>query len=281
MKFVILAALVGVALSQNCGMPAVAPIDDGRIVGGIEARANSWPWQVTMCSGSSTTSCSLRCGGSIIANRYVLTAAHCTQVSAGSITIKVGAHRYSSDRPGTGEVRQITVSRIINHSSYGRPTSFSNDMAIVELSSAVTYGNHVSPVCLPANENGNTNEGLTAFVTGWGSLSSGGSISATLQQVRVPFVSNTRCASAYGSSSIDGTMVCLGNFNEGGKDSCQGDSGGPVVRASNGRFYQYGVVSWGRGCALPQYPGVYARVQVQCSFIASSTGNAAQCVSGN
>jgi trypsin len=282
LKFVLLAAVaVSAARAQSCGQPSVSPIDDGRIVGGIQARANSWPWQVVMCSGSSTSSCSLRCGGSIINDRWILTAAHCTQTSPGSITIKAGAHRYSSDRPGSGEVQHISVSRIVNHASYGRPTTFSNDISLVQLSSSLRMGDRVQPVCLPANENGHTDEGNVAFVTGWGSLSSGGSISSTLQQVRVPFVSNSKCAQNYGSSSIDGTMVCLGLFDEGGKDACQGDSGGPVVKKGNdNRWYLYGATSWGRGCALPGYPGVYARVSTQCSgFITPTSG--VSCVSGN
>lgn len=273
---IVLAAIAVAALAQDCGTPAVDPIDDGKIVGGIEARPNSWPWQVVMCSGGSTTSCRLRCGGSIIDNKHILTAAHCVQrISPSSITIKVGAHQY------TDRTRQHRVARIIEHPSYESPGRFSNDAAILELAEEIEFSDTVSPVCLPAADNGNTNagNGNSAFVTGWGSIRQNGPISRTLQQVIVPFVTNEQCEDAYGSV-VDGTMVCLGNIEQGGKDSCQGDSGGPVVKKTNGRYYQYGVVSFGNGCALAGFPGVYARVTTFCDFVSQTTG-ANLCVGGN
>lgn len=286
MKLLVALCLVGAALSAPqkrqapaCGVPAIPPIQDGRIVGGIDAAPNSWPWQAIMCSGSSTSSCRLRCGGSIINDRFILSAAHCTVgLSASSITIKVGAHRYGDSV--SGSVQQVRVERIFNHPQYQSGTQFSNDLSIVQLAEPLVFGDTVSAVCLPSAENGNTDDGNNAFVTGHGSVRSGGAISQILQQVIVPFVSNQQCGSSYGSNAIDETMVCLGNFAQGGKDSCQGDSGGPVVQASGGVFYQYGVVSWGRGCALPRYPGVYARVSNQCAFYESSVGSAV-CVGGN
>lgn len=273
---IIIASLVAAALSQQeCGTPAIDPIEDGRIVGGIEAREHSWPWQVVMCSGSSTTSCRLRCGGSIIDNKHILTAAHCVQrISPSSITIKVGAHDYAGS-VGT----QHTVARIVDHPSYESPGRFSNDMSILELNDEIAFGDTVSPVCLPAADNGNTADGNSAFVTGWGSLRQNGPISRTLQQVIVPFVNNDQCAESYGSV-IDGSMVCLGNYEQGGKDSCQGDSGGPVVKKSNGRYFQYGIVSFGSGCARPRFPGVYARVTEFCDVIADTTGSDL-CIGGN
>ena len=87
------------------------------------------------------------------------------------------------------------------------------------------------------------------FFSGFGTLSSGGSVAQVLMQVSVPIVTQSTCKGAYGSS-IHESMVCAG-LAEGGKDSCQGDSGGPLVCEANGRFFLEGVVSWGSGCASP------------------------------
>jgi secreted trypsin-like serine protease len=103
-----------------------------------------------------------------------------------------------------------------------------------------------------------------AFVTGWGDTDpnpSSVSYSTQLMQVEVPIVSNAECASLYQPESITDAMVCAGWVGVGGKDSCQGDSGGPlVVRNNDGTgFVLEGMVSWGKDCANPSFPGVYTR----------------------
>ncbi|XP_078461925.1 uncharacterized protein LOC144726844 [Lampetra planeri] len=85
-----------------------------------------------------------------------------------------------------------------------------------------------------------------------------------LMCVQVPVLSDISCRNSY-PGDITNNMICLG-YQEGGKDSCQGDSGGPVV--CNGELH--GIVSWGRGCALPNYPGVYTKVCNYISWIAST-----------
>ena len=84
--------------------------------------------------------------------------------------------------------------------------------------------------------------------------------------VRVPAVTNSACKSAYGGSITD-SMLCAGLTGIGGKDACQGDSGGPYVCNDNGNAVIAGVVSWGIGCALPNYPGVYARVTTVLDWV--------------
>lgn len=111
----------------------------------------------------------------------------------------------------------------------------------------------------------NIPEGASFVVSGWGTTSEGGSLPSTLRQVTVPYVNDGDCSDAYGSGNIFGdVMICAG---EGGKDSCQGDSGGPMTY--NG--VHVGIVSWGYGCARPQYPGVYAQTDAFLDWISSST----------
>ena len=86
----------------------------------------------------------------------------------------------------------------------------------------------------------------------------------TCQYVQVPVITNTACKSDYGlddygDDMITESMICAGYPGEGGKDACQGDSGGPLVCNKDGKAIIAGVVSWGAGCASPDYPGVYSR----------------------
>ena len=109
--------------------------------------------------------------------------------------------------------------------------------------------------------------GALATVTGWGTLQSGGNQPEVLNEVQVTVQTNDQCNSAYGGGITD-NMICAADA---GKDSCQGDSGGPMVVEENGRFALAGVVSWGYGCAMPEYPGVYARVTAQLDWILANT----------
>ena len=107
-------------------------------------------------------------------------------------------------------------------------------------------------------------------ISGYGTLSSGGSLADRLMQVDVPIVSQSQCKQGYGSS-IHESMICAG-FRQGGKDSCQGDSGGPLVCEMSGKYYLEGVVSWGHGCAARGKYGVYARVRYLRQWIDDTMG---------
>uniref|UniRef100_A0A3B3IPC4 Peptidase S1 domain-containing protein n=1 Tax=Oryzias latipes TaxID=8090 RepID=A0A3B3IPC4_ORYLA len=159
-----------------------------------------------------------------------------------------------------------TVTTVIVHPDYNSGTS-DNDIALLQLSSPVTFNNYITPVCLSST--GSTfYSGVNTWVTGWGNIGSGVSLPApqTLQEVQVPIVGNRQCKCSYGASKITDNMVCAGLL-EGGKDSCQGDSGGPLVIKQNNRWIQAGIVSFGQGCAEPNFPGVYSRVSQYQTWI--------------
>jgi trypsin len=164
------------------------------------------------------------------------------------------------------DFNRVNVAEIINHPEYNSGTT-DNDYAILRLANPVTFTNEVSPACLPADLS-NTFAGVLATVTGWGTLSSGGSQPTVLQEVDVTVTTNTACENAYGSSMITANMICAADS---GKDSCQGDSGGPMIAPENGRQALIGVVSWGYGCAMEAYPGVYARVTEKMDWIVANT----------
>lgn len=172
------------------------------------------------------------------------------------IKVVVGDHDVSTS---DGE-QSITPSQFINHPNYIANT-LDNDFAIIKLESPVSFSDRVSPICLPSTSTNYDNK--VATVTGWGTLSSGGSQPNILQKVDVNTITNAQCSASdtvYSASQITSNMICA---RDTGKDSCQGDSGGPLI-TNEGNFYSIiGVVSWGFGCALDNAPGVYSRVTSQ------------------
>ena len=180
---------------------------------------------------------------------YIISIIISNSVSASSLTIRYNTLTYNS---GGSTAR---VSNVYSHESYSSST-INNDIAVLRLSSPLTLGTtNARAVGLPSQGSDVTSGSVT--VSGWGTTREGASTLPTnLQIVSVPVVSRSQCRTQYGSSSITDNMFCAGVLNVGGRDACQGDSGGPVIQNN----LLVGAVSWGNGCARPQYPGVYTRV---------------------
>ena len=130
---------------------------------------------------------------------------------------------------------------------------------------AFTYGPGVQPISLTTVE---PSAGALSVVSGWGTLTPGGSLPTQLQAVDVDIISREVCDSTYAAyGGITENMICAG-VTGGGKDACQGDSGGPLVVGGQ----LVGIVSWGLSCALADYPGVYSNVATLRGFITEQTG---------
>jgi len=255
--------------SCQCG---VANTD--RIVGGqVVSPKNKYPWHVGIKFSNGRN---YWCGGSIINDRYVMTAAHCIDDLNGNaqgLVVGVADHNmFSTTDDVSGVTRLVNVEQIIGHPDYNDRT-LNNDIALLRLSETLDLSQHkqLRAVCLPADDSKNY-AGMMAIASGWGTLSSGGSQPSRLNEVTVPILEQ----SCFGISGVTANMLCAG-LREGGKDTCQGDSGGPLYVEESSKYTQVGITSWGRGCAAAGNPGVYARVSKYVSWIRRNTDDATYC----
>ncbi|CAH2322606.1 cationic trypsin [Pelobates cultripes] len=238
MKSILLFALLGLA-----ALIAAFPLDDDKIVGGYTCPENSVPYIVSLNVGYHF------CGGSLINDHWVVSAAHCYQ---SRIEVRLGEHNIEVIEGNEQFIKSEKVIRHPNYNSY----MIDNDIMLIRLSEPAKLNSRVQQIRLPT---ACAPAGTQCLISGWGNtLSYGSNYPDLLQCLDAPILTDQQCREAY-PGQITQNMICVG-YLEGGKDSCQGDSGGPVV--CNGELQ--GVVSWGRGCALSGYPGVYAKV---CNYI--------------
>uniref|UniRef100_A0AAY4EZZ3 chymotrypsin n=1 Tax=Denticeps clupeoides TaxID=299321 RepID=A0AAY4EZZ3_9TELE len=213
----------------GCGVPAIPPVVTGyaRIVNGEEAVPHSWPWQVSLQDFTGFHFC----GGSLISETWVVTAAHCN-------------------------VRYWLVlsmsAAVFTHPEWN-PSTINNDIALIKLASPVSLNDRVSPVCL-AEASDNFNPGMTCVTSGWGLTPI--TTPNKLQQAALPLLSKETCQTYWGSNITD-KMICAGAD---GASSCMGDSGGPLVCQKDTIWTLVGIVSWGSSACSTTTPAVYARV---------------------
>jgi secreted trypsin-like serine protease len=271
-----------------------------RVVGGEPVPVANWPWQTYILipkirDGKRFESA---CGGSLVGKRWVLSAAHCFEPASeldksSSILVIEGLDRFNNGTDKKPVFKQsFKVAKRFVHRQYNSLTS-ENDIALLQLNGE-PQSQAIRPL-LRADADLES-AGRLSTVTGYGRLRGVEKVNGNqwidsetrrpvniadvtpdqLMRVDIPIVATAACTKAYAQSGSQGVIdhrhICAG-VREGGKDSCQGDSGGPLVtRDSAGRYIQTGVVSWGKGCGKPGFPGVYTRVSAYADWMRSVMG---------
>merc|ERR1711931_356500 len=241
----ILSCLAFVGAAYGCGSPAITPVVTGysRIVNGEEAVPHSWPWQVSLQDYTGFHFC----GGSLINENWVVTAAHCNVRTSHKVIL--GEHDRASN---SEDIQTMRVGKVFKHPRYNQFT-INNDILLIKLASPAQMGMRVSPVCV-AETGDNFPGGMKCVTSGWGlTRHNAPDTPALLQQASLPLLTNDDCKRYWGNKISD-LMICAG------ASACMGDSGGPLVCEKAGAWTLVGIVSWGSGTCMTSRPGVYARV---------------------
>ncbi|XP_073967347.1 transmembrane protease serine 9-like [Choristoneura fumiferana] len=217
--------------------------DEDRIVGGQEAFIEDHPYQVSFIVNNSYF-----CGGFIVSEKYILTAAHCAQdVDPTTVVLRAGS---ASRKNGT----IIPIAEVTPHPEYDDPP-FDKDVAVMKTVDPITFSDTIQPIDLP-KINRPIRGGTKIMVSGWGRTKQGASsIPERLMDVEIPVVYWPQCYLSY-PGTLTRNMWCGGNFFLGGQGTCQGDSGGAAIQDGQA----VGIVSFGRGCAQPLSPSVFADI---------------------
>ncbi|XP_065354168.1 mite allergen Der p 3-like [Calliphora vicina] len=246
-----LVALIALVGSVSC-------FPESRVVNGTATDVTKYPFIVSLRGSTGSHSC----GASIIAPRWILTAAHCVSGrSANQINVQYGTTRINALGPNV-----VGVKRIVMHEGYAPAKSYANDIALLELERSLVYNyKTIAPVTLPDSffEVSQTKQGAPGILAGWGYDATGGYIQSVLQEVDLKIYSDKDCNAKHNGTTTY-HHICAG-VDEGGKGQCSGDSAGPLFHKGS---VQLGIVSWSiKPCTAAPYPGVYTKVSHYIDWI--------------
>ncbi|KAJ8925739.1 hypothetical protein NQ315_009587 [Exocentrus adspersus] len=266
-------------LPKDCGYLG----SPDKIRNGKDAKLDEFPW-MALLSYNTNRGPQFQCGGTIVNNKYILTAAHCiSDLIFPLVGVRVGEHKISTkvdceirhngkEFCSPNSVQDLAIEEVIIHPQFNR-SIIVNDIGLLRVSEMNMDVENVRPVCLPTSEETRNASFNYCVVTGWGFTDSQGQNADVLQKVDLPVMNLTQCREIYKSEKkvkLSHRQLCAGGRNN--KDSCPGDSGGPLHVASfindETRYVQQGVVSFGhRFCGSVGFPGVYTKVAYYMDWI--------------
>ncbi|XP_051765790.1 granzyme B(G,H)-like isoform X5 [Ctenopharyngodon idella] len=226
------------------------------IVNGKEAKPHCRPYMVSIQACGDHI-----CGGFLISDQFVLTAAHCWN-KRNILMVVVGAH----DLRNSTSSDHIRVKSYIPHPNYTYiPNQYADDIMLLKLENKVKLNKKVGVIPLP-KEREDVNPDTACSVAGWGRLMDNGPVSNVLMKAKVSIMNNTECSNRWGELYSVSQMICA--YGDGG--SCQGDSGGPLVCGKTA----VGITSFSaRRCNSPERPNVYTKISQYIQWIDKVTGN--------
>ncbi|KAL4716828.1 hypothetical protein ACJJTC_012639 [Scirpophaga incertulas] len=229
-----------------------------RIVGGATTNIDSYPTMVALLYASDASGYRQACEGTIINDRSVLCASHCTY---GNHPFQ-WASRFGSSYANSGGIVH-TTKKIIYHSDYN-PSTNDNDIAIIHVVGKIPIGIKIQRARI-AGPNYDIKDNEQVWVSGWGITKVGGPSSEELRHVQIWTVNHAMCKKRYAGIGITITdnMICSGWKDVGDSDQCQGNSGSPLFHERT----VVGICSFGEGCAHSDYPGINTRISRYSSWI--------------
>lgn len=271
---------IGLLRRDTCGVDF-----SERIVGGEEAKIKEYPW-LALLQYQTNRGRQFLCGGALINDKYILTAAHCVKGIGNTrlVGIRLGEHNIDTDpdcQPTddgqicANPVQDFNIAEVIAHPQY-RPESRDklHDIALIRLDRVAPSSDSILPICLPAGQALTKRyDGNRLIVAGWGKTENSSSSNVKLW-VQIPVMTNAACAPIYQRQlTLNANQMCAGGVK--GKDSCRGDSGGPLMSAENvvrsrpgAQYVVAGIVSIGPAvCGAEGRPGIYTRVGPYVNWI--------------
>ena len=262
LRFLIVVVFAGLMSSAVMAEPLQSVSKVSKILNGTETSISKWPWVVALVRPGFSIFDGQFCGGTLISDRWVLTAAHCV-INKNTTTVKVLAGHTRLSEAAQNDL--LSISQIVIHPAYNQFT-LDSDLALLELSEEA----RLTSVQTIGHYSLNDRPGINATALGWGDTSSVVfDFPDTLQVVDLPLVGNELCAER--TRFITDNMLCAG-FSTGIKDTCTGDSGGPLVVFDevSQRWFQVGITSFGVGCEAQGGYGGYTRVKNFSDFISAT-----------